>query len=41
MGHARSCPGISVEDETVGPKSMHGIVLPFHTPRVINLQSLE
>ena len=38
---ARSSHSISVEDETVTQKLIHGLALPFHAPRVMSLQSLE
>ena len=37
---ARSPHGISVKDEVVIQKLMPGLVLSFHTPRVMSLQSL-
>ena len=40
-GDARSSHSISVEDQVVTQISMHGLVLPFHAPRVMSLQSLE
>ena len=41
MGNTSSSHGISVKDESVTQKSMHGLALPFHAPRVMSLQSVE
>ena len=40
-GDAKSSHGISVKDEAVTQKSMHGLALPFHTLLVMSMQSLE
>ena len=37
---SHSC-SISIKDESVAQKSMCGLVLLFHAPRVMSLQSLE
>ena len=37
MGDARNSHGISVVDESVAQKLMHGLVLPFPTPQSYEL----